>query len=71
MKNCRIHVDCHIIYSHLKLIFIGLLNYAFQWLKNEDAPGILPDYLYSIWLVVSTPLKKLVNWDDYSQYMGE
>ena len=24
-----------------------------------------------IWLVVSTPLKKLVNWDDYSQYMQE
>ena len=27
--------------------------------------------LYIIWLVVSTPSeKKLGNWDDYSQYMG-
>ena len=33
--------------------------------KNRNSRGV------TIWLVVSTPLKKIyiVSWDDYSQYM--
>ena len=33
----------------------------------EQLPS--PFLQHFIWLVVSTPLKTLVNWDDYSQYM--
>jgi len=42
-----------------------------KWRKALDAPAVLlaGNATYNIWLVVSTPLKILVSWDDYSQYM--
>ena len=33
------------------------------------SPAIFKSSAVYYWLVVSPPLKKLVNWDDYSQYM--
>ena len=40
-------------------------NLDHQKLKVSQCSG----KLWFFWLVVSTPLKKIVSWDDYSQYM--
>ena len=45
--------------SHFRRLVTSPMNiYQFSYRTNKHN-----------WLVVSTPLKKIVSWDDYSQYM--
>ena len=51
MKNCKIHVDCHINYSHLKLIFICSIKLRIPMVKKRGCTRNTP------WL----PLQYLVG----------